>query len=103
RRDAQFEEVVDDLLGGEPEERAAVLGWHGRMPGGHALHMALVDDGAVPGPAGPVVVAPRERGIGDDGLRCVGRAVGGAEREVLFGVTGDVAEVFWVQPHGPGE
>ena len=48
RRDAEREEVLDHRVAAEPEVRAAKILRHVGMQHRHPLHVALVDDRAIP-------------------------------------------------------
>jgi hypothetical protein len=90
--DAEREQVVQHGVRDEAEIAAPELRRHRGVPGGHALHVTLVDDGARPGRARRPVVAPAEGVVHHDALRHAARAVGTALREVRAGVADAIGE-----------
>ncbi len=76
----------------EPEVGAAQVLRHVRMLRGESLHVAFVDDRAIPRDARRPVVAPGEGGFDDDALRRDGRAVERGRRRVLVRLGGFEAE-----------
>ena len=83
RSDAEFHQVCDRLLGGEPRVRAAEIIAYARMAHRESLHVRLVDDGIGERDPWRPVALPEERVIDHDRFRDRGGVVLVVELEVI--------------------
>ncbi len=92
RGDAQFDQVIDDRVRGQPEIGPAEMLGHARVTLRHATHMGLVNHRLVPRRVGRPVVVPRESRVHHQALGHGARRVTGVEGKVDRGIADGVAE-----------